>query len=287
MKTKNVMQKIANNPIARIVLGLLVCVGVFIISQNIAAKFLALTGLDKDFRNLFKGIIASIAVIYAYKYFYKFIEKREITEISAKGIVKNLMLGSLIGVVLQSLTILVIYLINGFKVVSINPLSFIIVPLTVAFTVAIFEEILLRGIVFRIVEEKLGSYIALVISAIIFGALHLANPNSSLVAATCIAVFAGLLLGAAYIYKRNLWFPIAIHFAWNFMQSGIFGAITSGNEKTSSLLTTQITGLNLITGGGFGPEATIQATVFGLIAVIVIMYLNMKQKKFVQPYWKR
>ena len=65
MKTKNVMQKIVNNPIARIVLGLLVCVGVFIISQNIAAKFLALTGLDKDFRNLFKGIIASIAVIYA------------------------------------------------------------------------------------------------------------------------------------------------------------------------------------------------------------------------------
>ena len=281
------MQKIANNPIARIVLGLLVCVGVFIIVQNSAAKFLALTGLDKDFRNLFKGIIASIAVLYAYKFFYIFIEKREITEISAKGIAKNLMLGSLIGVVLQFLTILVIYLSNGFKVVSINPVSFVIIPLTVAFTVAIFEEILLRGIIFRIVEEKLGSYIALLISAIIFGALHLANPNSSLVAATCIAIFAGLLLGAAYIYTRNLWFPIAIHFAWNFMQSGIFGAITSGNEKTSSLLTTQITGSKLITGGEFGPEATIQATIIGLIAAIILLYLNKKQNKFLKPYWKK
>lgn len=217
METKSVMQKIVNNPIARILSGLLVCVGVFIIAQNCAAKLLAVTGLDKDYRNLFKGIIASLAVIYAYKFFYKFIEKRGITELSAKGIAKNIMIGIILGVVLQSLTILVICLSNGFKVVSINPVSFIIIPLTVAFTVAIFEEILLRGIVFRILEEKLGSYIALLISAIIFGALHLANQNSSIVAATCIAIFAGLLLGAAYIYTRNLWFPIAIHFAWNFM----------------------------------------------------------------------
>jgi len=136
-------------------------------------------------------------------------------------------------------------------------------------------------------KKKLGSYLALTISAIIFGALHLANPNSSLVAAICIAIFAGLLLGAAYIYKRNLWFPIAIHFAWNFMQSGILGAITSGNEKTSSLLTTQITGSKLITGGGFGPEATIQATVFGLIAAIILLYLNKKQNKLINPYWKK
>jgi membrane protease YdiL (CAAX protease family) len=40
---------------------------------------------------------------------------------------------------------------------------------------------------------------------------------------------AGLLLGAAYIYAKNLWFPIAIHFAWNFTQSAIFGANVSGN----------------------------------------------------------
>lgn len=287
MNNQSVKQKILSNPITRLLLGLIVCVVAFILVQNIATKLLDLTVVDKDFRNLFKGIFASIGVIAAYKFFYKFIEKREVTEISTKGIAKNLILGTLLGVVLQSLTIFVIYLANGFKVVSINPISFIIIPLTVAFTVAIFEEILLRGIVFRIIEEKLGSTIALVISAIIFGALHLANPNSSLVAGICIAVFAGLLLGAAYMYTRNLWFPIAIHFAWNFMQSGIFGAITSGNEKTSSLLATQITGSKLITGGEFGPEATIQATLFGLVAAIILIYVNMKQNKFIKPYWKR
>ena len=50
------------------------------------------------------------------------------------------------------------------------------------------------------------------------------------------------------IFRRNLWFPIALHFAWNFTQSGIYGAITSGNEKTPGLLTAKIQGSELITG---------------------------------------
>jgi len=231
--------------------------------------------------------VASVAVIVAYKFLYRKIENREVTEISVKGIAKNLMLGTLIGVVLQSLTVLVIYLNNGFHVVAVNPVSFIIIPFTVAFTVAIFEETLIRGIIFRIVEEKLGSYISLILSAIIFGALHLMNQESSFISAACIAVEGGLLLGAAYIYSRNLWLPIAIHFAWNFMQSGIFGAITSGNEKTNSLLSTQIKGSKLITGGEFGPEGTIQAILFCLLAAIVLMYLNVKRNKLIKPYWKK
>ena len=286
MENKSVQKKFSN-PFARIILGLIVCFAVFILSQNIAGKLLTLTGLDKDFRNLFKGIIASVLVLCTYKLFYKFIEKRRISEISTKGILKNLALGIFIGLVLQSLTVLVIYLNHGFKVVSVNPFAFIIIPITVAFTVAIFEEILIRGILFRIMEEKLGSYIALIISAIVFGGLHLINPNSSLISATCVAVEGGLLLGVAYIYSRSLWLPIAIHFAWNFMQSGIFGAITSGNEKTNSLLTIQLTGSKFITGGAFGPEGTIQAIIFCLIATMVLMYLNTKRNKLIKPYWKR
>ena len=287
MTYKSKKQTLFLNPVVRIILGLLVCFAAFIIVQNVAAKLLGLTGLDKDFRNLIKGIVASVAVIITYKFFYKKIENRELNEIAAKGIVKNLLLGTLIGVLLQSLTVLVIYLNNGFHLVAVNPVSFIIIPLTVAFTVAIFEEILIRGIIFRIVEEKLGSYISLILSAIIFGALHLMNPESSFISAACVAVEGGLLLGAAYIYSRNLWLPIAIHFAWNFMQSGIFGAITSGNEQTNSLLTTQLTGSKLITGGAFGPEGTIQATLICLIATMVFMYLNVKRNKLIRPYWKR
>jgi uncharacterized protein len=287
MEAKTNKQKMAQNPIVKIILGLIVCVGIVVIGQEIAARLLGMTYLDKDYRNLIKGIIVSVLAISSYKIFFRFYEKRAISELSLTGLAKNVGMGTLIGVVLQSLTILVIYICGGFTVVSINPVSFIIIPLTVAFTVAIFEEILIRGIIFRIMEEKLGSYIALIISALLFGVLHLPNPGSTFVSALCIAVEAGILLGAAYIYKRNLWFPIAIHFAWNFMQSGVFGAVTSGNENTTSLLTSKIEGAELITGGQFGPEGTIQAFVFCLTAGLILMILNHKQNKLVKPYWKK
>ncbi|MCL9804199.1 CPBP family intramembrane metalloprotease [Flavobacterium amniphilum] len=287
METKSNKQKIIHNPIVKIILGLVVCVGTVVIGQEIAAKLLEMTPLEKDYRNLIKGIIVSVLAIGSYKIFFRFYEKREISELSLNGLAKNILFGTLIGVALQSLTILVIYIAGGFKVLSVNPVSFIIIPLTVAFTVGVFEEILVRGIIFRIMEEKLGSYIALIISALLFGALHLPNPGSTFVSALCIAVEAGILLGAAYIYKRNLWFPIAIHFAWNFMQSGVFGAATSGNENTTSLLNSKIEGAELITGGQFGPEGTIQAFVFCLTAGLILMILNHRQNKLVKPYWKK
>jgi membrane protease YdiL (CAAX protease family) len=274
METITTKKRILNAPLTRIILGLLVCCIAFILAQQLVSKFLELTSLDKNYRNLLKGIIASAAVISTYSYFFRKIEKREITEFSSKKIIKYSLIGILIGAILQSLTVLVIALNGSFEIVAINAISNMIIPFTVAFSVAIFEEILIRGIIFRIAEEKLGSYIALLISAIIFGALHLANPNTTLFSGLCVAVEAGFLMGAAYIYKRNLWFPIAIHFAWNFMQSGFFGAITSGNEKTSSFLTTKITGNSLITGGEFGPEATIQAIVICLLASIVLIQLG-------------
>jgi uncharacterized protein len=284
MKTITTKQRILNAPITRILLGLLVCFIAFILAQQVTGKVLGLTVADKNIRNLIRGILSSTAVIAAYIYFFRNYEKRTVTEFSNNGIAKHILVGTGIGVLLQSLTILVIFINGGFEIVAINPVSSIIIPFTVAFSVAIFEEILIRGIVFRIVEEKLGSYISLLITAIIFGALHLANPNSTLLSGLCVGIEAGFLMGTACIYARNLWFPIAIHFAWNFMQSGIFGAITSGNEKTSGLLTTNITGSQLITGGEFGPEGTIQAILFCALAAIVLLQLS--KNKIIRPYWK-
>ena len=204
-----------------------------------------------------------------------------ITELSMNNILKKIFTGILAGSVLQCLTILVIYLNGGFRVISINPSSSLIIPFTVAFTVAILEEILLRGIVFRITEEKWGSKIALIISGLIFAGLHIINPHVTVLSILCITVV-GILLGASYMYYRSLWVPMAIHFAWNFTQNGIFGAITSGNEKTKSLLTSQITGPNILTGGQFGPEGSLQAFLLYLIATVLILKKLYKQKKIIK-----
>ena len=284
MKTTT-KQRILNSPLTRIILGLLLCFTVFILAQQLVGKILDLTTIDKNYRNLIKGIIASSFVILTYILFYSKYEKRKIGEFSSKGILKNILLGVVIGTTLQGLTSLVIYFYGNFRIISVNPFSSIITPFAVAFSVAIFEETLLRGIIFRIVEEKLGSYISLLISAIIFGTVHLLNPDSSVISTICIGIV-GFMLGATYIYSRSLWLPIAIHFSWNFVQSGIFGAITSGNEQTSSLFNTNISGTELITGGAFGPEGTIQAVLFWLLVSITFMVLITKQNKLIKPFWK-
>ena len=287
MNKKNIGYKILHFPLTKIIIGLVVCSVIIGLGQTLIQKALELTSIDEDLKDLIGGIFTALLAIISYTYLFKLYEKREITEFSKEDIIKNLSIGIVLGVILQSLTILVIYLKGGYSVISINPILFIIPPLTMGITSAIIEEVLIRGIIFRIPEEKLGSYISLLISALIFGALHMGNPNSSFSAGIGIAIQAGLLLGAAYIYSRNLWFPIAMHFAWNFTQSAIFGANVSGGSISKTLITSKIAGAEWFTGGQFGPEGSIQATAFCLIATIILLVLSHKQGKIIKPYWKK
>jgi membrane protease YdiL (CAAX protease family) len=282
MTTTIFKQQLLHSALVRIIFGVLICLAAVIIGQQLFQQIPGIHSLNTNPRNLIKGIFVSFLTIGSYWLFYRKYESRIVTELSTKGMGKKLLAGIITGSGLQCLTILVVYLYGGFRVIAVNPASTLIIPFTVAFTVSILEEILLRGIVFRITEEKWGSVIALIISGLIFAGLHLVNPHVTLVSILCITVV-GVLLGAAYMYYRNLWVPIAIHFAWNFTQNGIFGAITSGNEKTSSLLTTQITGSELLTGGQFGPEGSIQAVSLCLIAAIVIIRILYKQDKIIKP----
>lgn len=286
MNSLTTKQKIVDSSITKLILALFVFMAVVVIGQQIASKLLALTSFDKEYRNLLKGLFVSASAVWSYILFFKKYEKRAVTEFALKGLAKNLIVGTLLGFVLQSLTILVIYLNGSYSVVAVNPVSFIIIPFALMFTVAVIEEILIRGIVFRIVEEKLGSYNSIIISGLIFGGLHLLNPHTTFLSLLCITT-AGFLLAAAFIYSRSLWLPIALHFAWNFTQSGIFGAITSGNEKTKSLLEAKIQGSEWITGGAFGPEGSIQATSFCAVAATVLLILSHKKNKIIQPYWKK
>ncbi len=286
METLTTKQKTFNSPIIKIILALVVFMAVVIIGQQIASKLLALIPLDKDYRNLLKGLFVSSAAVFSYILFFKKYDKRAITEFSTKGLGRNLTIGLLMGFTLQSLTILVMYLNGNYSIAAINPVSYILIPFAIMFTVAIIEEILVRGIIFRIVEEKLGTYISLAISSILFGAFHLINPNGTLISSICITT-AGFLLGAAFIYSRNLWMPIALHFAWNFTQSGIYGAITSGNAKTNNLIEAKIQGPEFITGGEFGPEGSIQAILFCALGTIIFMVLSHKNNQIIKPYWKK
>jgi uncharacterized protein len=277
--------RLLHTPLARIIFGLIVCIAINVGLQRLITKALDLTSFPLPVKSMIKGLIVSFLFIYGYIKFYAYYEKRAITEFSSKKIGRYIPAGLLIGAVLQGLTIAVIWLNNGFHIVSINPWTSLWPLVFSGAAIAIIEETLFRGILFRISEEKLGTYLALVLSALIFGGLHLLNANSTIASALAVAVEGGLLLGAAFVYSRNLWFPIAIHFAWNFTQTGIFGAVTSGNALHVSLLTSTISGNPLISGGAFGPEGSIQAMLFCSVAGFLLLIICHKQHKIIAPYW--
>jgi len=279
-------RKFLNFTLTKIIIAIIVVGCAVAIGQLGSQALLEKIQIGKDYKNVITAVIVAAMALASYIILSRLYEKREITELKFHLFGRNAAIGFLLGIILQSLVILVMYLNGGYSVQSVNPFLFVLPGFAIAFSSAIFEEILFRGIIFRLTEERLGSTIAIIISAVIFGLLHLLNKNSNIYSAVSIAIQAGVLLAAAYIYSKSLWLPIFLHFAWNFAEAGIYGAVISGNEMTSSLLTAKFSGPAILTGGAFGPENSIQATLFCLIAGIIFIKVSLRQNKFIKPYWK-
>jgi hypothetical protein len=131
---------------------------------------------------------------------------------------------------------------------------------------AVFEELLVRGYLFQAMLEGLGVYPTIAVTSIFFAMLHIPNlmvldiPSNSLVALMNIAL-AGVLLSIAYLRTRALWLPIGLHFAWNFLQAFIFSAPVSGLNLAPKVLKIELHGDDWLTGGAFGLEGSIVATI--------------------------
>lgn len=280
------LKRILHTSLVKIIFGLLICIPVVIGVQIGTGKMFDALQLSKETSSLLTAVGTAGAALFSYALFYRFYEKRKITELGFENFIKDAGLGLLTGLFLQSLVILLIFLNGSYTVIKENPVLYILPSVGMALASATLEEVLFRGIIFRLTEQKLGSVIALIISAVLFGVVHLGNPNSTIMSAVSIALEAGILLGASYIFTRNLWLPIFIHFAWNFAEAGIYGAAVSGNVMQKSLLTAEINGPYWLTGGEFGPENSFQATVFCGIAAAVFLILSAKQNKLIKPFWK-
>jgi membrane protease YdiL (CAAX protease family) len=155
-----------------------------------------------------------------------------------------------------------------------------------AISAAVGEEMLFRGVLFRWIEEFGGSWAALVVTSAMFGAIHLANPNASIIAAVGIAFEAGVLLGGAYMLTRSLWLPMGLHAAWNFTQGEIFDIPVSGTP-VHGLLIARLSGPPLLTGNGFGLEASPIAMVVATAAGVWLVVRAVRRGELVNPWWVR
>ena len=216
-------------------------------------------------------VAASALNLLLYAGWWKWTEKRKAADLPMRRLFSDTGLGFGIGILYFVIVTGVIALFGGYKIAEVGSDWIALAKALFLFlVVAVGEEVLFRGIVFRMLDQQWGTAAALIVSALIFGFVHITNSNATVWSSVAIAVEAGLLLGAAYKWSGNLWLPIGIHWSWNFFQGPIFGFAVSGNG-TQSLIKPVIEGSDWLTGGSFGAEASIPAFVLGLAFAVVLM----------------
>lgn len=215
--------------------------------------------------------------------FVRLVEGRPATELALPGMARELGIGALLGAGLYTGCVLLLMLLGVYRVEGLNPLVFLLPAIPLALSAGLFEELVFRGVLFRVLEEWMGSWVALALSGLVFGLMHLINPAATLTGALFISVEAGLLLAAAYMLTRRLWMSMGLHMAWNYTQSAIFSGIVSGSDSAPGLIRPSLEGPLLLTGGSFGLEASLPAFVLCTAAGVVLLVLAMRRGQVLGP----
>ncbi len=278
--------KVLRFPLVRLVIA----ISIFMLGNALAAFLLSWLeqlinpqAFDSWVQPLAGMLFHSGFALLGYWIFVSLFDGRPMTELNQK-IGKNNLIGIILGFSFISLIIGVMAILGYYRIDGLtnNPALFSLFSMSVV--AGIVEEIGLRGYFFRIVEEGLGTWLAVVISALLFGFLHAWNPNASLVSSISIALTAGVVLALLYVLTRNLWIVIAMHFAWNFTLGGIWGAPVSGGDA-NGLLNGVFEGPDLLTGGDFGPEASMITVIVFTVFAIYLIKRTIRENKVVKPLW--
>lgn len=143
--------------------------------------------------------------------------------------------------------------------------------------VAFSEEVFIRGYMLSNLLSSLNRWVALIISSMIFGIMHLANPHIEWISIINLFI-AGILIGLPYLYTKNLWFSIAFHFSWNFFQGTVFGFNVSGISGYS-VISQKTHGNTIWNGGNFGFEGSITCIIIQIICIIILYFLFSQGKE--------
>jgi uncharacterized protein len=175
--------------------------------------------------------------------------------------------GSMILVVLKFLFF------TGVAIDTSNLFYSLLLFIIVAFT----EEITFRGYILNNLMQSMNKWWALTICSIVFALSHITNPSGDQILPMLNIFVAGYLLGINYIYTKNLWFAIFLHFTWNFFQGPILGYEVSG-FSTSGLFLQTTKGPALLTGGDFGFEGSLVCLILNIITCIFLWRYYESQK---------
>ncbi len=222
-----------------------------------------------------------IAMILAAFITLRWIDRRPITLLGLgllDGWKRDFAIGLIIGMGTISVTLAVLWA-GGWVTLSLNELTLALLgaltkALLLFFVAALMEELLLRGYIFQAFIEGSRVWIALILLSLLFSVAHLNNPDSTIPSSLNIFL-AGVLLSVCYLKTRSLWLPTGLHLGWNWMQGSFWGMGVSGYHVKWSVFTAEAHGADWISGGNFGAEAS----VFASIIILLGIYLIWKSKR--------
>ena len=258
------------------VVGLFQFVGAVILDVDIEDINSIKTTFQHFIINLF-GLVGLLLVLWLYM---KYVDNEKFINLGfhLKNKSKHFYLYVFLGSFIMGFAYLLLSQMDEIKYVkTIFKIKEILLSIGLFFMVAVNEEVLMRGYVLRNLMYSFNKYIALVFSSILFSLLHGFNPNMDWFSYLNLFL-ASILLGSTYIFTKNLWFPIALHFSWNFFQT-LFGFNVSGQDFYS-LIEFKTAKPNIINGGLFGFEGSIFCIVFQLVLITAILVYYNKSARY-------
>ena len=284
---QSALGRIIQFPITRILIVALFIAPFLLFHNNVIADLIASSsGLFHSLLVNADAVVSIVIFMLLYSLYVRFVEKRKAYEISREKSIVEFGWGILISFALVGFMVLLMYLLGYYRVIETDSPQ-VILDGFFFFGIGAFLQVLaFRVVLFRLFEELLGSWLALVLVATIFSVAHFQNPNTGLWS-TLALIVSDTLLVAAFMYTRRIWLVWGIHMGWNFFQDGIFGMPNSGITSFESWIQPAISGPDWITGGSFGIEASVIAVCLSLGVALVILKMSINKKQIVSPVWKR
>ncbi|MCD6346242.1 MAG: CPBP family intramembrane metalloprotease [Bacteroidales bacterium] len=242
-------------------------------------------GLFPWYENALHVLFLCSSSFLVYWLYVELFEGRPLSELSMESFAQT-GTGIIIGFLFVSLTIGMIALFGGYRVEGWNKANVLLPVFLMSVQAAITEEFLMRAISFRIIEDGIGTWWSIILTALIFGFLHIWNDNATVISSLSIALTAGVIFALLYALTRKLWIVIGVHFAWNFTLGGIYGAPVSGGA-IDGLMKGRLVGPEWITGGAFGPEASIFIVLISIFITAYLVWRVIRDDKVVRPMWRR
>jgi membrane protease YdiL (CAAX protease family) len=274
------LKKVLQFPIIKIIIGIVVCFALFVSIQNFVFKpFFYSIIQDKNIANPIIHCASIFVLLGSYFFLFRLYDKRKITELSVKHLPKEMFGGFLFGFLTISLSIFILYLLGYYQVISITTTNYPVKLFTTLLVAALIEDLLHRGLIVREMENWLGTHVAIVIGMVV-ELQHIFNPHSNLFSFFYYLIW-GFTMAMMFIYTKRIWLPYFFHIGWNFAQP-FYGSNLTGLDDMGSIIQSEFSGPEFLTGGAVGIEDSIFTALFLLFIGITLYYLAQKEGKIVK-----